>query len=89
MSKKKIIGVTVGTALNPKKIVDDAQIDYTALANLPQLGAIAAKDEISKTDLAADMQALIENLSNVSQETERLLAEYIDEVDKLVGGDPV
>ena len=35
----------------------DLQIDYNALANLPDLGILSTKDEVAKNNLSSDVQA--------------------------------
>lgn len=44
----------------------DLPIDYNALANLPELGELAAKDEVTKSDLSAELQAAVDNATTVT-----------------------
>lgn len=43
----------------------DLQIDYEALANLPELGALAPKDKVENTDLASDVQEKLNKIDNL------------------------
>lgn len=71
----KIIGNTTATP-NPRPDwaqTDELKADY--IRNKPKLGTLAAKSEVSKTDLAADVQASLGKADSAIQSIEGLASE--------------
>ena len=76
----KIVGVTVGTNMprSDFKQSNSRKADY--IKNKPTLGALAAKDEVAKTDLATGVQESLDSIDNIALVVDTLYSIVTDTV---------